>query len=82
MNNARITIRLDQKTEHRLREEATAAGKNESEFLRDLIAEHFARSPRPATALEIASRAGIIGCASGLPADLSANKDHLEGFGR
>jgi hypothetical protein len=82
MNDARITIRLDQKTERRLREEALAAGKNESEFVRELLAAHFTRHPRPATALEIARRAGVIGCADGLPPDLSTNKDHFEGFGR
>jgi hypothetical protein len=82
MNDARITIRLDQKTERRLREEALAAGKNESEFVRQLLADHFTRSQRPAPALDVARRAGIIGCADGLPPDLSTNKDHFEGFGR
>jgi hypothetical protein len=65
-----------------LREEALAAGKNESEFVRQLLADHFTRSQRPATALDVARRAGIIGCADGLPPDLSTNKDHFEGFGR
>jgi Arc/MetJ-type ribon-helix-helix transcriptional regulator len=82
MNDARITIRLDECTERRLREEAVAAGKNESEVVRDALAVYFARTKRRATALEVARRAGIIGCADGLPADLSTNKDHFEGFGR
>jgi hypothetical protein len=34
------------------------------------------------SALDVARRAGIIGCATGLPPDLSTNKDHFEGFGR
>lgn len=82
MNDARITIRLDQKTERRLREEALASGMNESEFVREVLAAYFARSAREASALEVARRAGIIGCADGLPPDLSTNKDHFEGFGR
>lgn len=82
MNDARITIRLDEKTERRLREEALAAGMNESEFVRQVLATYFARSTRQLTALEVARRAGVIGCADGLPPDLSANKDHFEGFGR
>jgi predicted DNA-binding protein len=82
MNDARITIRLDRQTERRLRAAAAAAGKNESEFVREVLVTHLARSPRRATALEVARRAGIIGCAEGLPADLSTNKEHLEGFGR
>jgi hypothetical protein len=34
------------------------------------------------SALQIAQRAEIIGCAKGLPADLSANKDHFQEIGR
>jgi hypothetical protein len=82
MNQARITIRLDEQTERQLREEALAAGKNESELVREALTAYFARSPRPATALEVARRAGVIGCADGLPPDLSTNKDYFEGFGR
>ncbi len=82
MNDARITIRLDQQTERRLREEALASGMNESELVREVLAAHFARSARQLTALEVARRAGVIGCADGLPPDLSTNKDHFEGFGR
>jgi hypothetical protein len=37
---------------------------------------------RPATALEVARRAGVIGCADGLPPDLSTGKGHFEDFGR
>jgi hypothetical protein len=82
MKGARITIRLDEQTERRLQEEALASGKNESELVRELLTAHFKRSPRPITALEIARRAGVIGCADGLPPDLSSNKDYLEDFGR
>ncbi len=82
MNDTRITIRLDRQTERRLREEARAAGKNESELVREALADYFRRSRRPATALEVARRAGVIGCADDLPPDLSTNKEHFEGFGR
>ena len=33
-------------------------------------------------ALEVAHRAGVVGCADGLPADLSTNRHQFEGFGR
>jgi predicted DNA-binding protein len=82
MNDARITIRLDRQTEQRLRAEALMSGKNESELVREVLAAYFTRLPRPATALEVARRAGIIGCADGLPADLSTNKEYFEGFGQ
>ena len=82
MNDTRITIRLDQQTGRRLREAALAAGKNESELVREALAAYFTRSRPPASALEVARRAGVIGCADGLPPDLSTNKEHFEGFGR
>ncbi len=56
MNSARITVRLDPKTERRLKEEALASGKNESEVVRDVLAAHFSRSPKTAKALEVARR--------------------------
>lgn len=82
MSQTRITIRLDEQTERRLREEAIAAGKNESEVVRDALAAYFERSIRRASALEAAQRAGVVGCADGLPPDLSTNRDDFEGFGR
>jgi len=39
------------------------------------------RTPRE-SAYDIAKRLGIIGSAKGLPADLSTNPEHMEGFGR
>lgn len=82
MNPVRITVRLDRHMERRLREEARAAGTNESELVRQALTAYFAARQRPASALEVAQRAGIIGCATGLPRDLSTNKDHFEGFGQ
>jgi hypothetical protein len=69
-------------TQRRLKEKALATGKSESEIVHEALAAYLARSPQPGTALEVARRAGIIGCAAGLPPDLSTNKDYLEDFGR
>lgn len=82
MNNGRVTIRLDDQTERRLRQEALSSRRSESEIVRDALTAYFARVRRRVTALEVARRAGIIGCAEGLPPDLSTNKEYLEGFGR
>jgi predicted transcriptional regulator len=82
MASGRISIRLDADTQRRLREEARAAGKNESEVVREALGVYFAGRAQEASALEVARRAGIIGCAKGLPADLSTNQSHFEGFGR
>ena len=78
----RITVRLDPDTERRLREEARAAGKNESDVVREALAAYFSEQKHHGSALDAAKRAGIIGCAKGLPPDLSTNPDHFEGFGR
>jgi Arc/MetJ-type ribon-helix-helix transcriptional regulator len=82
MASVRISVRLDADTERQLREEARAAGKNQSEVVREALGAYFARCAQTESALEVAQRAGIIGCAKGLPADLSTNKRHFEGFGR
>jgi plasmid stability protein len=82
MTKTRITIRLDQPTARQLQARANALGKSESEVVRDALISCLAASNGPQTALEVACRAGIIGCADGLPPDLSTNKSYLEGFGR
>lgn len=64
---SRITVRLDSETECRLREEARAAGKNESDLVREALAAYLSDRQRRENALEIAQRAGIVGCAKGLP---------------
>ena len=78
----RISVRLDAEIERRLREAARAAGKNESEVVREALTAYLAGHQRRENALEVARRAGIIGCAKGLPSDLSTNPDYFEGFGR
>jgi Arc/MetJ-type ribon-helix-helix transcriptional regulator len=82
MESVRVSVRLDEETERQLREAARAAGKNESEVMRDALAAYLAMHPREEAALALARRAGIVGCAKHLPSDLSTNKDHFEGFGR
>lgn len=82
MASVRISVRLDTDMERRLREEARAAGKSASEVVRDALARYVEEREQQASALEVARRAGIIGCARGLPADLSTNKSHFEDFGR
>jgi hypothetical protein len=82
MDTTKISVRLDAKTERQLREEALAAGKNESEVVREALAAYFANRAQDKTALVQAKQARVIGCAKGLPPDLSTNKEHFEGFGR
>jgi Arc/MetJ-type ribon-helix-helix transcriptional regulator len=78
----RISVRLDSDTQQRLEEEVQATGKNESEVVRDALAAYFRKRPRRENCLELARRHRLIGCARGLPADLSTNARHFEDFGR
>jgi len=51
-------------------------------MVREALAAYFASRRQDKSALILARQAGVIGCAKGLPPDLSTNKDHFEGFGR
>jgi predicted DNA-binding protein len=82
MDSTKISVRLDAETEQRLRQEARSAGRNESEVVRDALAAYFARRRQGKDALTLAQQARVVGCAKGLPPDLSTNKGHFEGFGR
>lgn len=81
MTRLRISVRLDAETRRRLREKVEATGKNESALVREALSAYLVAS-QPVSALELARQLGLVGCAKGLPPDLSTNADHLEGFGR
>lgn len=78
----RITVRVDEQLKRELEAEAREKGVRPSDVVRAVLAEHLKARPRRATALDLARGIGLIGCARGLPADLSTNPDHFEGFGR
>lgn len=82
MANDRISVRLDKDTQRRLRDEARATGQSESDLVREALSAYFRRRPRPESCLELARQHGLIGCGKQLPADLSTNRRHFEGFGR
>ena len=78
----RVTIRLAPETAERIESLAAERSLTTSELIREALegyldeAEHATPS-----ALEAAERAGIIGIVDDLPADLSQNPRHLQGFG-
>lgn len=78
----RISVRLDSDTQQRLDEEVETTGKKESEVVREALVAYLRKRPRPENCLELARRHRLIGCAKRLPADLSTNRRHFEGFGR
>jgi metal-responsive CopG/Arc/MetJ family transcriptional regulator len=82
MSHSRISVRLDKDTQRRLDEAVRATGKNESELVRDALAAFLLNGPSADNCLELAQRRGLIGCAKRLPADLSTNREHFEGYCR
>jgi metal-responsive CopG/Arc/MetJ family transcriptional regulator len=78
----RINVRVDERLKRELEEEAQEKGVRPSDIVRQALEEHLRqRTPRP-NCRELAERLGILGMAKGLPADLSTNPAHMEGFGR
>ncbi|HUY88954.1 MAG TPA: ribbon-helix-helix protein, CopG family [Pirellulales bacterium] len=79
---ARINIRVEERLKQELEDEARKRGVSPSEVVREALETHLESLPKRRTCLEIAQQIGLIGCAKGLPADLSTNRNHFEGFGR
>jgi len=78
----RISIQVDERLKSELEAEAKEKGVRPSDLVRQVLERHLrGRTPRP-NARELAERLGILGSARGLPADLSTNLEHMEGFGR
>ncbi len=78
----RITVRIDEETKRALEAEARQKGVSPSDVVRELLTSHLESRPERRTALDLARDIGLIGCARDLPADLSTNPQHFEGFGR
>ena len=82
MSTARITIRIDDALRERLDSAAAAAGKTESEIVRDALEQYIDRNQPETTCYDVFKKAGVIGCVKGGPKDLSTNPKYMEGFGR
>ena len=78
----RINIRVESPLKQKLEIEATQRGVTPSAIVRQALEEHFGRQAPPENCLQLAERLGILGSIKGLPADLTTNPDHMEGFGR
>lgn len=78
----RINVRVEPRLKQELEAEAREKGVSPSDIVRRALEEHLrSRTPRP-SCRDLAERLGLIGTAGGLPADLSTNPGHMEGFGR
>ena len=89
MASGRITIRLPETLEQRLRHRSRMKGQPESALIREAIETYLGESSEPRPAYELAEEAGLIGCigrgsstAKAPARDLSTNPRHFVGFGK
>jgi hypothetical protein len=82
MATNRITIRIPESLGARLRRHSRAKGTTPSELVRVALENYLGRTKGSRSAYDLAEEAGIIGCAPGLPKDLSINPRYFEGFGK
>jgi predicted transcriptional regulator len=81
MSSQRITIRVSESLVKRLKKQADMKHRSESALVREALENYLGEASTPSSAYDLAREAGLIGCARGLPSDLSANRKHFEGFG-
>jgi len=69
----RITVRIPESLRTRLRHQCRARGQTLSELVRVALENYLDKKKGRRSSYELAEQAGIIGCAPGLPKDLSTN---------
>lgn len=82
MASQRITVRVPKSLGALLRSRSRAKGATPSDLVRAALEKYFNSEPAGGSAYDFASAAGLVGCVRGLPADLSTNRRHFEGFGK
>jgi predicted DNA-binding protein len=82
----RITIRISDTLEERLRRQSELKGQPESALVREALETYLGQPSEATLAYELAEEAGLIGCigqgSKSPPKDLSSNPAHMEGFGK
>jgi metal-responsive CopG/Arc/MetJ family transcriptional regulator len=78
----RVSVRVEERLKQQLEDEAREKGVRPSDIVRQALEEHIRQRTPRLNCRDLAERLGILGSAKGLPADLSTNPDHMEGFGR
>ena len=79
--SARISIRLREDLRERLAAEAAAAGKRESDLVREALKKYLTSHDSGESAYDVAKRLKLIGCVTDMPPDSSTNPAYFEGFG-
>jgi predicted DNA-binding protein len=80
MPGRRITIRVPETLETKLKGRARVQGRPESQLVREALETYLGQGTEPRPAYELAEEAGLIGCVRRAPKDLSTNPKHFEGF--
>ncbi len=81
MPDHRISVRVPDHLERRLRQRSKLKGVPESEVVREALDSYLNTPEKGQSAYEAAVALGVIGCAKGLPKDLSTNPKYMKGFG-
>ena len=82
MAGKRISVRIDEHLEKQLKQRAASVRVDESEIVRQALAEFLLRDEPQETAYSLLKKGRLIGIIKGAPTDLSTNKKHFKGFGR
>ena len=82
MASNRITVRVPKQLEALLRDRSRTRGQTPSDVVRDALETYLGFGGRSLSAYELARGAGVIGCATREPKDLSTNRSHFDGFGK
>lgn len=82
MASHRISIRIPEYLERRLRSRSRLSGRPKSELVREALESHLGQTSKGRSAYELAHEAGLIGSVKRAPKDLSTNPHHFEGFGK
>jgi predicted DNA-binding protein len=82
MKSSRITIRVPKALGDRLQHRSRAKGKTPSEIVRVALETYLGNGDAVPSAFEVAQSAGLIGCVTDTPKDLSTNRRHFDGFGK
>jgi predicted DNA-binding protein len=82
MSSHRITVRVPKPLAARLQQNSRSKGQTPSELVRVALEKYLGEPSGERSTYDLAKEAGIIGCARGLPENLSTNPRYFEGFGK
>ena len=77
----RVSVRIEPGLMDHLRRKVAQEQRSESAAVREALERYLVAQPPHVSAYDPANRAGLIGCAKGLPKDLSTNPKYLRGLG-